>query len=249
MAETKRRPKLCLHCGGNLVTRDEVEKTDTPSATQTWQPIPHIELIEEVETALELNRLAIGNVAHSLSHEGQRYFGLMEVRNRELAADDYAYVLGIRNSHDKTFPAGLVAGASVFVCDNLSFHGEIRVTRKHTRFIGRDLVPLVQSAIGKLMTAWHRQDERIEAYKAFDLSDEQVHDIAIRAMDVGVLPNRKVPDLLREWREPRHEEFKPRNLWSLFNGFTEVLKGNLAELPKRTDRLHGILDYEVGWTN
>lgn len=245
----KRRPQLNLHCGGNEVTRDEVKHTSTPSPTNTWHPIPHIELIERVEEALHLNHLEIGNVAHALSHGGARYFGLMEIRTGELTADDYAYVLGIRNSHDKTFPAGLVAGASVCVCSNLSFFGEIRVTRKHTRLIGRDLVPLVQSAIGKLMTAWHQQDQRIKAYKAFDISDEQMHDIAIRAMDVGVLPNRRIPDLLRAWREPKHEEFKPRNLWSVFNGFTEVLKGNLAELPKRTDRLHGILDYELGWTN
>jgi len=67
-------------------------------------------------------------------------------------------VLGIRNSHDKTFPASLVDGALVFVCDNLSFSGEIRVTRKHTRFIRRDLVTLVQGPIGKLMTAWQHHD-------------------------------------------------------------------------------------------
>jgi hypothetical protein len=28
----------------------------------------------------------------------------------------------------------------------------------------------------------------------------------------------------------------------LFNSFTEVLKGNLNELPKRTEALHGLLD-------
>jgi len=243
----KRRPQLCLHCGGNEVTRDQVHGTETPRATATWQPIPHNELIEEVEAALELNHLKIGHVAHSLSHEGLRYFGLIEVSSRELREQDYAYVLGIRNSHDKTFPAGLVAGASVFVCDNLSFSGEIRVSRKHTRFIKRDLVTLVQGSIGKLMTAWNEQDKRIERYKGHQLTDEVVHDIAVRSVDAGVLPNRKLPDLLHEWREPRYEDFQPRTAWSLFNSYTEVLKGNLTELPRRTERLHGLLDSEVGF--
>jgi hypothetical protein len=242
-----RRPKLCLHCGGNEVTRDEVQSTETPSPTKTWQPIPHIELIEEVEAALKLNNLEIGNVAHALSHEGKRYFGLMEIKGHEVTADDYSHVVGLRNSHNKTFPVGLVAGATVFVCDNLSFAGEIRVTRKHTRFIRRDLVTLVQGSIGKLMNAWHEQGQRIVRYKEHELTDEQVHDLAIRSVDVGVLPNRKLPDLLREWREPRYEEFQPRTAWSLFNGYTEVLKGNLTELPRRTERLHGLLDSEVGW--
>ena len=121
------------------------------------------------------------------------------------------------------------------------------MTRKHTRFIRRDLVTLVQGSIGKLMTAWQQQDQRIERYKDHDLTDEQVHDIVIRSVDVGVLSNRKLPDLLKEWREPSHEEFNGRNAWSLFNSYTEVLKGNLAELPRRTERLHGLLDSEIGW--
>ena len=35
-------------------------------------------------------------------------------------------------------------------------------------------------------------------------------------------------------------------MWSLFNSFTEALKdGNLAELPKRTEALHGLLAVAV----
>jgi hypothetical protein len=37
-----------------------------------------------------------------------------------------------------------------------------------------------------------------------------------------------------------------RRIWTLFNSFTEVLKGNLNELPKRTEALHGLLDSYVG---
>ncbi len=41
--------------------------------------------------------------------------------------------------------------------------------------------------------------------------------------------------------------FRRRDVWSLFNSFTEALKtGNLAELPKRTEALHGLLDTRVG---
>jgi hypothetical protein len=36
-------------------------------------------------------------------------------------------------------------------------------------------------------------------------------------------------------------------VWSLFNAFTEILKkASLAELPKRTLALHGLLDVAVG---
>ena len=46
--------------------------------------------------------------------------------------------------------------------------------------------------------------------------------------------------------QPAHDAFEGRNVWSLFNAFTEALKGNLLELPRRTEALHGLLDNHVG---
>ncbi len=67
--------------------------------------------------------------------------------------------------------------------------------------------------------------------------------VIIRATDVNVCSNCLVPDVLHEWREPRHEVFEGRNVWSLFNVFTDSLKaGNLADLRKRTEALHSLLD-------
>jgi len=144
-----RRANLLLHCGAHAVDRVIISAITTPQATATWTPLPHMALIEEVEQALNSNGLSVMNQAHSLTHDGLRYFGLMEIQNGVIHRD-YAWVLGLRNSHDKSFPAGIVAGANVFICDNLSFSGEIKIARKHTRFILRDLPFLTQQAIGRL---------------------------------------------------------------------------------------------------
>jgi hypothetical protein len=243
-----KRPKcnLILHCGGREASLDEVKRVRTPGPTETWQPISHLDLINEVHDTLAKTKLTIGSVAHSLSHNGSRYFGLMEVQGKQ-SSDDYTWVLGLRNSHDKTFPAGLVAGASVFVCDNLSFGGDVKFARKHTRHIARDLPFITGRAIGQLMEKWHHQDKRIAAYKKADLDDVQAHDLVIRATDFGVCSNRLIPSVLGEWRKPKHSVFEERNVWSLFNSFTESLKDcSLAELPKRTEALHGLLDVHVG---
>jgi len=243
-----RTPNLILHCGAHHVDLKEVRKVKTPHATSTWHPIPHHDLITTVQTTLKQTNLRIGTQAHSLSHEGQRYFGLMEIHaKKEKQDEDYCWILGLRNSHDKTFPAGIVAGASVFVCDNLSFSGDIKFDRKHTRYINRDLPQLVSRSVGKLLAKWHDQDKRIAAYKEADIDDTRAHDLIIRSVDVGVCSNRLIPSVLHEWREPKHGAFEGRNVWSLFNAFTESLKeGSLQELPKRTEALHGLLDTHVG---
>ncbi len=243
---TRKTPNLILHCGAQNVDLQDVRKVKTPHATSTWHPIRHHDLIATVQNTLKTTNLRIGTQAHSLSHEGQRYFGLMEIHAQKANNDDYCWVLGLRNSHDKTFPAGIVAGASVFVCDNLSFNGDIKFARKHTRHINRDLPQLVSRSIGLLLAKWHDQDKRIAAYKEAEISEVQAHDLLIRSVDVGVCSNRLIPDVLHEWREPSHDAFEGRNVWSLFNAFTESLKGNLLELPKRTEALHGLLDTHVG---
>ncbi len=114
----RRNPNLILHCGAQLAQLDQVAAVRTPRPTETWTPIPHAELIRTVQHTLTRTNLRIGATAHSLTHDGQRYFGLMEI-NGQSTSQDYCWVLGLRNSHDKTFPAGIVAGASCFVCDNL----------------------------------------------------------------------------------------------------------------------------------
>lgn len=243
-AEFPRRCDLLLHCGANAVDRRDVRKIRAPEPTDTWFPLDHMHVLDEVETQIRDSGLNIVNQAHALSHEGNRYFGLIQV-HKEFKHPDYSYVVGVRNSHDKTFPAGMVAGSQVFVCDNLAFSGEIKFGRKHTRFIERDLPLLVSDAIGRLNEEWISMDFRIEAYKNKRISELKAHDIAVKSVDSQIMPVTALPRLLQEWRVPTYTDFKDRTIWSLFNAFTEVLKGNLTHLPQRTEKLHQLMDQEV----
>lgn len=236
---------LLLHCGSDQIPREELYRTRTPSATRTWQPIPHSLLLTQVESTLPRYGMRVVNQAHGLSHDGDRYFGLLEIANGS-SHPDYSRVLGIRNSHDKRFPAGLVLGNQVLVCDNLSFSGEIKVARKHTSMILNDLPHLIDDAVARLHGSWHEQDRRIVRYQDCRMRDPVVHDLTIHALDRGVICGSQVPKVLQEYREPRHEAFRPRTLWSWFNACTEVLKGNLSLLPARTQGLHRICDVHAG---
>jgi hypothetical protein len=237
---------LIMHCGARAVERPALGLVKTPAATPSWQPVPHLQLIEQVEKALVASSLKIVNQAHSLSQDGMRYFGLVHVANGK-ESNEHAWVMGIRNSHDKTFPAGIVAGTQVFVCDNLSFGGEVKFARKHTRFILRDLPLIAERAVARLVEKWHTQEKRIAVYKEHKVADRDAHDLLIRALDIGVIGSRAVLPVLGQWREPVHEAFAPRTAWSCFNAFTEAMKGdNLQILPRRTEALHGLFDGYCG---
>lgn len=234
-----------MYSPGDEVSREEVGRVETPPATHSWCPIPHLSLVGNVERQLEPHGLHITEQVHCLTHDGARYFGLMQVVNGS-NHPDYTRVLGLRNSHDQSISAGLVAGSRVMVCSNLAFSGEIKFGRKHTRNIAWNLTSLISQSLCQLKATWHKQDERIAAYKHAPLTDLQAHDFIVRAIDEAVLSPSKLPRVLEEWRHPRHETFEPRTCWSLFNGFTEVLKGRLHDLPHRTERLHRLMDQRVG---
>lgn len=233
---------LCLHAGAAEVPRAALAAVPTPAPTETWRPIPHEEYVRQVERELPRYGLDVVNAAYALTHDGGRFFGLLQVTRNGLENPAYSLVVGLRNSHDKTLTAGLVAGSQVFVCDNLAFSGEVSVSRKHTSFITMDLPMLIGNAVGRLLGLFQTQDERVRRYKNTRLSDAAAHDLCVRALDARAICASKIPALLHEWREPRHQEFKPRNLWSFFNATSEVMKGALHLLPRRSQAIHQLCD-------
>ena len=248
-------------CGGNrtLVDFEDVVGVPTPpkeyrkkenangERAVSYQPIAHHDVVERTKGFLDSNGFTIQDEVHSLARDRKHYFGLFSVDHPNRVSTDRGCVVGIRNSHDKTFPAGLCAGDAPFVCDNLIFTNTIKLARRHTRNILNDLDFTINRALGKLFGFWHGQDSRIEAYKNLEINNAKANDIVIRACKAGALPKSKIIDVVDQWESSDHPEFWDRNVNSLYNAFTEVYKGNLVALPNRSDALHSVLDGEVSF--
>ena len=256
-------PNLLLHCGGQAIERAELDRHPTPSPTGSWQPVPHATLLDLVERAFAHAGMNVVDQAHALGRDGDRYFGLMHLsvdrgnyehdEAQDTSGNEYGFVAGIRNSHDRSFPASLVLGSVVFVCDNLAFSGEVVLARRHTRHITRDLPQLVDRAVGRLGELRVDQDRRLEAYRETPVTDPQAHHLLVSMLDSRVLPVTRLPAAIKEFREPRHDEFLGdggrRTAWTLMNAVTESIKGrNLDQLPHRTQAMHGLLDSHCGLT-
>jgi len=245
-----RKIDLCLHAGGYKVTEADVKKVETPQASDTWHPIPHHLLIDEVYESVLDSGYRIVHDVHALANNGLRYFGMIQVEREDAKGDsDSTLVVGLRNSHDKRFPAALAVGNGVFVCDNLCFSGEIRLGRKHTKNIVRDLPGVVRKAVGKLGAARHSQEVRMAHYKQHEFSRLEAHDLVIQALDARVIPSSRIVKVLEQWRDPNHPEFAKdgNTAWRLYNAFTEVMKQTaVMSLPQTSIKLHGILDTATG---
>lgn len=245
-----RNSNLILHCGARRIDRDRLSKIPCPRATETWHPIPHIELIQQIERALTTTNMAIVNEAYGVSADNAKMFGLLQVARENQTGADYAYVIGVRGALDKSLSRGVAVGSSVFVCDNLAFSSEIVFHRKQTKFIMDDLPAMVDTAIGQLGQHWVNQETRIDTYKKTSIADK---DAAYLLMEMAgdVFPEQKVTDIYAEFKKPRHEEFGRENVWAFFNAVTEYLKprggatskaSGLWTMPARTGRLHKVCD-------
>ena len=239
---------LSLHCGGSLADWDTVRAVKTPEQTGTHFPISHEELVDSTLLALRGGGFEVKEQAHALSKEGANYFGLLEVGNGG-DGRDFGMVVGLRNSHCKDFSASLAAGNRVFVCDNLSFSGEVTIARKHTRNILRDLQSLFVQAIGRLTDLHGLQHLRVDRYKEAEIGDVQVHDLLVRSIVNGVICQSKLLKVLGQWNEPDQEEFaQAHNVWRLQNAITAVQKGsNIFNLPKAQSTMFGLLDMAAGF--
>jgi|SRR6056300_491362 len=232
-------------CGTKRIDFSEVKSVQTPEKTESWQPIGHAFLVDRVQNQIQENGWEIVDTYHSLHRFGQRYFGLFHVKNTGSDKDDRGTILGLRNSHDKCFPAGLCMGNAPFVCSNLIFTNEVTLARRHTKNILTDLSQVIARTLGKMTETWASDEKRIEAYKEYELGNEQAHDLVIRAYQNGAISKGKIADVVEQWHKPEHDDFSPRNMHSLYNGFTHVLKGGVHALPNRSVALHGVLDSEV----
>lgn len=237
---------LILHAGALSATREQIAAVETPAATDNWFPVPHSRLIEQTIGQLQAGGLQVVSESHGLSKDGGRYFGVFNLAPSQIDAD-FNLAVGLRNSHDKSLAAGLALGTRVFVCDNLAFSGEVRIGRKHTRFIERDLPRLMADAVNRVVERGPAMQQRVEAYKNTDVIDAVAHDIVVRSIDSGVIGAPCVPHVLKEWREPKHAEFASRTAWSLFNAFTETLKRYEPHaMAKRSRALYGLFDLASG---
>jgi hypothetical protein len=243
------------------ITLDEVRRIPTPPPTRSsrggHRPIPHEMLIDLASDALREVGYRVGSERYTADKDGARLFvswGLISEGCNNSGKGSQLSV-GLRNAHDKKFASGGALGSWVLVCSNLDFGAEFTFGRKHTAGIMADLPRQVLRLVEHVPAFAKLQDQREESYRSTSLDDAAAHDIVIRAVDVEVIPTQSIPKVLSQWRQPEHAEFSPRNVYSLQNAFTNVLRGsNVFDLSARTRSLHPLLTsaaesagHPVGW--
>lgn len=237
---------LMLHCGAREVSREELAVLPCPPPTKTWAPVNHVRVLDTALGTLREAGYSIEKARFGLSGGDDRFFATLDLSTPLTSDGTVTLAVGIRNSVDKTFPMGFCAGSRVFVCDNLAFRSELMVRRKHSPNGVANFSADIASAVMQLTSFKEAETARIAALVETTMPNERAESLILRAaVERGIIPLRKIPHVVKEWKEPRHEQFEPRTAWSLFNAFTAAMitlqESNPAELARRTMRLSAML--------
>lgn len=189
-------------CSARGTTYDELLAVHTPEATETHLSIPHHEVVQQVRFALQFHGHEIVEEAHAVTPDGARYFGLMSLRS---PYGDYTDTLGLRNSHDKSFPVGIAFGSRVFVCDNLCFSGDHVIRRKHTAKARRELPALIGDIVAPLQHQRLIQNQTLMNYKAVELDDAGADHLIMEMYRSELIGVQRIADVHEQWQRPAHD--------------------------------------------
>ena len=213
---------LIAHVNSDVVTREQLANIEPKELPTAWfRPVKHLELVETIERSVKALGFGVTEEKLAIRRDGQMLFGVMKITHR--SDKETVTSLGFRHANDRSMSIQMVAGLSVFVCDNMSFSGDSIVLRqKHSHSF------TLTAQIAEAMSRWVKKvDELVEEVHMqhqISLTDIQAKALICDAFTQGLMPLRFMPDVVKEWREPRHESFVPRTMWSLQNAFTEVQK-------------------------
>lgn len=204
-----------------LINRDALKHLPLPESTDTFKPIPHHQLVDEILQSLSFRRLSVVREEYAVSNDGMKLFGLIEL---DVEYAGVRFAIGLRNANDKSMRVGLVAGYRVMVCENKMLTGDFQpMLAKHSKNF--NLMDGLSVAVDRIQRNIGEVSDQIGRKKVTTLSIDNARSLIYQ----GFLEQKFPISLLRSvhseyFIKPSFEEFTANNLWALENAFTTTFK-------------------------
>lgn len=229
---------LMLHAGAVPVDYAGLREFATPVPTATHFPIPHFSVVDYVKLSLSFFGHEVVQEDYGVTPDGDKFFGVLSLKS---PYGDYTDMVGLRNSHDKSFPVGVSFGSRVFCCDNLAFTGEHVIKRRHTPKIKRELPGLIAEIIEPLGIARLATAQTYDRFKATDIDQRTADHLVMDMYRKDVINLTRIADVVNAY-EDEAQDWGGKTAWRMFNAATFALTGKVADNPKATGVLHDIID-------
>lgn len=213
---------------GNQIERSALASIPTPVHTRTHRPIPHVDLVNLIESTIDDAGIGITGLDLGTGRRNNHLYGRFHL---DLTFGDGGTnaVLGFRNSLDKTYCIGACGGLNVGICMNGIFSGDaFRIARKNTRFGARDIAIMLREAVRNLAGEVEDQFNEYQRLNETAIGQNEGYQILGLAYGQGYLTATQNTVAVGDWTNARHPEFRARTLGNLYQCMTEGLKRGAA---------------------
>ena len=208
---------LVAHSGAQLIDREGLKLLETPEPTDSWTPIPHYELVTALEGQLKARGISI--VREQFAVQQAKLFGVVDTDYQ--VTEEGGAAIGIRTSNDKSLALQLAIGYRVFVCDNMSFAGDlIALKRKHSANL--DLHSEFATGIGRYVQNFRRLQDDISVWKETPVTPERAKTLIYDIFCKKIVPLRLFHPVVSSYQTTMTHQGE--NLWTLHNAFTSHLQ-------------------------
>jgi hypothetical protein len=228
---------LLLHCNASpisLTDLGKLPKAKKPNgASDIYQQVNHIDLVNLIKKGCKAKDLEIVSQQYGLTNDKLGLFGELKLKGKALPKmKEMECALGFRHANNRKMSVKFATGASVFVCDNMVMTGEFILKRRHTTGIELEEniltaldsyidqakeLPKVKPELEKIKIDSDKEYQILTLASQGDEEDEE-------SVNPRLIRPSHLWELHAEWQHPRHKEFQPRNGWSLYNCYTEIMK-------------------------
>ena len=256
---------LMRQAGSQSVSFEELKEFDLPKETESYKPVSHHDLVYNITKVIKndsralmdyklvnqqyaVNKGVCKNANGDIEYEGQagKFFGVLTYE-KEGSTSVSRRSIGIRNSYDKSMSVGWCFGQSVVVCDNLMFHGEIKSLKKHTKNVWESLRNTMLNDLAyNSDKVWTTLEDDIDLMIGLEISDNRAYQLLGELWGNRILSDRQLSESRRHWLNPPQDEFKPRDMWSLYNSANHALKTTKADkIMNKHIQLHNRMSEEI----
>lgn len=230
-----------------IVTRQELANIPTPLTTRTYRAVPFIDLVHVIEERLAHRGLTIEREQLAVNPSNTKLFGVLDLE-RYGSNNEYGGAIGFRTSHDKSLAIHIVAGARVFVCDNLALTGQsVLVRAAHYRSLSLNYS--IDSGLDRYFKAARAFDQHISALKTVALDNEAAKVLFFDLFHSGTLSQTLFNEVASNYfraHELQYADCEPRTLWGAHNACTRALKGAPPQAGvNQLQRVGAFFEHEV----
>jgi len=231
---------LIAHNGSTLVTLAELNQIDPPKPMgPRHYPVAHRDLVAATRHELEKVGLTPYKEKYAVGARGSKLFATWDLEGN-LPCDPGSgrgLAFGFRHGNDQSLAIEMVAGARVFVCDNMAFSGDaIILHRMHTKHVS--LYDEVGRGVTRLLDKYSTFAANMARLENEMINDQRAKELLVDAfMRVRILAPKYLPSVydwyFRQGREhPEYTDVAPRSVYGLLNAFTRTIKDVESENVK-----------------